>query len=265
MKSGLTLSELAKEIERRQSMKSDFVAPASKIQLAVGRDDKAILKMLGEPGSFPLNQVAHEQVADYAGIPMPYYRRMQAEAPQLLVTNVNRWLEEKAGAKERRLVRTLGGHVRAVLSDKYRPLENEDLAEAILPVLLERDLIIMSCQVTDTRLYIKAVDRSIEKNLPVGKRMGDGSHHIFDCLSPAIVVSNSEVGRGSLLVEAGVYTKACTNLAVFGASMRKFHTGARAELSDEVYSLLTDKTKRSSVSARSSASQTQSAKASCRR
>jgi len=74
--------------------------------------------------------------------------------------------------------------------------------------------------------------------------MGDGSHVFFDTLSPAITISNSEVGRGSLLVEHGVFTKACTNLATFGAQMRRFHTGARAELSDDVMALLTDKTKK---------------------
>lgn len=244
MKTGLSLTELAKELERRSAAKADFVAPVSKLEVAVGRDNKPIVRMQtqGKPQAFGINRIAHEQFADYAGIPMAYYRRMLDNDPELLAHNVNRWLTDKAD--ERRMVRCLDGNVRAVLSDKFRALENEDLAEAILPVLLERDLLIMSCQVTDQRLYIKAVDKRIEKDVPTGKRMGDGSHTIFDTVSPAITVSNSEVGRGSLLIETGVYTRACTNLALFGASMRKFHTGARAELSDDVYALLTDKTKR---------------------
>lgn len=243
MKTGLSLTELAKELERRASTKADFVAPVSKFEVAVGRDGKPALIMQGTQRSqFGINKIAHEQFADYAGIPMAYYRRMLDNDPELLAHNVNRWLQDKAD--ERRMVRSLDGNVRAVLSDKFRALENEDLAEAILPVLMQRDLLIMSCQVTDQRLYIKAVDKRIEKDVPTGKRMGDGSHCIFDTVSPAITISNSEVGRGSLLIETGVYTRACTNLALFGASMRKFHTGARAELSDEVYTLLTDKTKR---------------------
>lgn len=244
MKTGLSLTELAKELERRSAAKADFVAPVSKLEVAVGRDNKPIVRMQtqGKPQAFGINRIAHEQFADYAGIPMAYYRRMLDNDPELLAHNVNRWLTDKAD--ERRMVRCLDGNVRAVLSDKFRALENEDLAEAILPVLMQRDLLIMSCQVTDQRLYIKAVDKRIEKDVPTGRRMGDGTHTIFDTVSPAITISNSEVGRGSLLIETGVYTKACTNLALFGASMRKFHTGARAELSDEVYAMLTDKTKR---------------------
>lgn len=243
MKTGLSLTELAKEIERRRNSKKDFIAPASKLEVAVSREGAPIIRLDGRH-DMGINRVAHEQFADYAGIPMPYYRRMLENDPQLLATNVNRWMQDKAQANDRRMIRTLDNSVRAVLSDKYRPLENEDLAEAVLPVLIERDLLIMSCDVTDTRLYIKAVDRKIEKDVPTGRKMGDGSHTIFDTVSPAITISNSEVGRGSLLIESGVFTKACTNLALFGASMRKFHTGARAELSDDVFALLTDKTRK---------------------
>lgn len=241
MKTGLSLTQLAQEIERRSTAKQDFIAPASKLYMS-DQGTVGLMESHEIHHFFDVNKVAHAQLAEYAGIPKSYYDMMLEEKTDLLATNVNAWLKDSG--KSRRMVRTLDGQVRAVLSDKYRSLENEDLAEAILPVLLQRNLIIMSCQITDTRLYIKAVDRSIEKNIPTGKAMGDGSHHIFDCLSPAIIISNSEVGHGALSVETGVYTKACTNMALFGASMRKFHTGARAELSDDVYALLTDKTKR---------------------
>lgn len=240
MKTGRNLTELAKEIERRANLKKDYVAPVSKLNLATRGGNAEIVMNVGD-NAYGLNQIAHEQVADFAGIPMPYYRRMLADAPQLLVQNANRWFGDRGD--DRRMVRTLDGSVRAMLSDKYRPLENEDLAEAILPVLIDRNLLIMSCDITDSRLYIKAVDRKIEKDVPTGKKIGDGSHVFFDTLSPAITISNSEVGRGSLLIEGGVFTKVCTNLATFGASMRKFHTGARADISDDVYAMLSDKTR----------------------
>lgn len=247
MKTGLTLVQLAKELDRRSKAKVDFVAPVSKFSVAVEHNASKllvpVLNLQAPKGveTLGINKVAHEQFSDYAGIPMTYYRRMLEQDPKLLATNVNRWLQDHAD--ERRMVRVLDRNVRALLSDKFRALENEDLAEAIIPVLKDRDLMILSCQVTDQRLYIKAVDKSIEKNVPTGRKMGEG-HVFFDTVSPAITISNSEVGRGSLMIETGVYTRVCTNLAMFGASLRKFHTGARAELSDEVYAMLTDKTKR---------------------
>lgn len=248
MKAGLTLVQLAKELDRRAKAKVDFVAPVSKLAVAVERDATKnlvpVVHLQAQNGMkmFGVNKVAHEQFSDYAGIPMQYYRRMLEKDPALLATNVNRWLQDHSD--ERRMVRVLDGNVRALLSDKFRALENEDLAEAILPVLEARKLVIMSCQVTDQRLYIKAVDQSITKNVPTGRKMGDGSHVFFDTVSPGVVVSNSEVGRGSLMLETFIFTKACTNTAIFGTSFRKFHTGARAEMSDDVYAMLTDKTKR---------------------
>lgn len=243
MKQGLSLSALAQEIERRANNKADFIAPSSKMSVEVV-DNKPVLSLSGDAGvkQFGINGVAHGQLAEYAGIPLPYYRKMASEAPALLATNVNRWLADKGN--ERRMVRVLDNDCRALLSDKYRILDHDELAEAVLPVLLDMNLLILSCQITSTRLYIKAVDRDIERQVPTGKFMGDGGHTIFDCVAPAIIVSNSECGFGGLTVESGVWTRACTNLANFGASMRKYHTGARASVSDEVFALLTDQTKK---------------------
>jgi len=241
-KIGRSLQDLAAEIERRAEAKRDFIAPVPKFELAVVDDKPAIAIANGTLHQFGINDLAHGQIAEYAGIPMAYYRRMLADDPKLLIDNINRWLKDKA--KDARMLRTLDGKLRAFLSNSFRQLENEDLADAVLPVLLQRDLMILSCEITDRRLYIKAVDRTIEESVPTGKMMGDGGHTIFDTISPAITISNSEVGSGSLLVEYGVWTKACTNLASFGANMRRAHLGKRAELSDDVYEMLTDNTKR---------------------
>lgn len=241
MKAGLTLEQLAAEITRQSEVKHDLIAPASQVNVTV-YDSQPRLNVGTQ--SYELNKVAGEQLAEYAGIPAAYFRRMATEAPELLANNVNRWLQDKAAAKDRRLVRTLDGKARAILSDKYRPLDNHELAEAILPVILQRGMMVMSSQITDTRLYIKAVDRKILKDVPTGRKIGDGSHVFFDTLSPAITISNSEVGHGALSIEAGIFTKVCTNLATFGSNFRKFHTGSRAEISPEVYALLTDQTKK---------------------
>lgn len=241
---GRSLQDLAAEIERRAETKRDLIAPVSRLSVEVADGSPVLAVHNGDLQTFGLQEVAHSQLAEFAGIPMPYYRRMLDNDPTLLASNVNRWLKDQADKNVRRMVRTLDGNARALLSDGYRALENEDLAETILPVLLDADLLIVSCEITDRRLYIKAVDRRIERDVPTGRKMGDGSHFFFDTCSPAITISNSEVGHGSLSIETGVYTKACTNLAMIGTNLRKYHTGKRAELSDEVYALLTDDTKR---------------------
>lgn len=241
-RNGRSLQDLAAEIERRADAKRDFMTPVSKLSVEVADDKPVVLLNDKVLHTFGINDIAHGQLAEYAGIPMPYYKRMVAEDPQLLASNVNRWLRDKPA--ERRMLRTLDGAARALLSDRYRALENEDLADAVLPVLMELNLMFISCEITDRRLYIKAVDRNIERDVPTGRKMGDGTHVFFDTVSPAITISNSEVGSGALSIETGVYTKVCTNLAMIGTNLRKYHTGQRAALSDEVYALLTDDTKR---------------------
>lgn len=241
MKTGKTLMDLAAEITRQAEAKRDFVASTENITMRVIDGAKLTL---GGIETFDINGLGHDQIGNHTGIPAKYYDRMLAESPALLATNVNEWFS-KYPAK--RMVRTLDGRVRAFLSDGYRPLENADLAEAILPILADLRLEVMSCEITERRLYIKAVDERIKRDIPTGRAMGDGSHVFFDTVSPALVISNSEVGSGALSVESGVYTKVCTNLATISEnSMKRRHVGARHALADgeAVRHLLTDETKR---------------------
>lgn len=247
MKTGKTLVELATEIERQQRTRQDFVALTSALNVTTldAPDNPAYdVAIAGLPiGPVELNNLAHRQLGDYADVPAKYYDRMRDKAPALLATNLNHWL---AADPAKRMVRCLDGRVRAWLSDSYRPLENSDLAEAALPALLGLDIEIISCEITERRLYIKAVDKRINRDIPTGKnRMGDGSHVIFDTVSPAIVISNSEVGCGALSVETAVWTRACTNLAIFAQrSLRKYHVGGKHQLADGLVHLLSAETRK---------------------
>jgi hypothetical protein len=238
MKTGKSLTELAQEIERQANAKRDFIANTGKIAM-VG-DHLELGKDL-----IPVSSLAHNQIAEHCDIPVKYYNRMRDEAPGLLANNVNQWFGKYPAA---RMVRTMDNKVRAFLSDKYRPLENYDLAQAVLPVLMENELEIMSSEITERRMYIKAVDRKVARELAKqGAKFGDGGHTIVRCLSPAITISNSEVGGGAVSILAGTYDSFCSNLATFGErSMRRHHVGAKHELTagEDVYALLSDDAKR---------------------
>lgn len=238
MKTGKTLVELAQEIERQKDARKDYVASLPAISAV--SDNKVTMLNIQGIGQMPMKEVAHDQAAEKLGIPKKYYDRMRVESPELLDRNLNHWL---SASKDKAMVRTMDGEVRALLSNKYRPLDNDQLAEAVLPVLATKNLMILSCEITEKRLYIKAVDKGIEKNIPAGGKMGAG-HHIFDTLSPAITISNSEVGYGALSVLTSVYTRQCTNMATFAQrSMRKYHMGARHEGTAEAFELMSTKTR----------------------
>jgi hypothetical protein len=247
MKLGKTLTELAQEIERQAEVKRDYVASTKDLKI-VGANGGTIdtvvkLELGGKSGElFDIGDTAHDQIAEEAGIPSAYYRKMLTEEPRLLAENVNTWFTDKPKA---RMLRTLDGKARALRSDKFRPLDNYELLEAALPALQSASLEIVSCEVTERRLFVKAVDRAIQRFIPNGFRMGDGSHQGFKVpngqVVPAIQIGNSEIGYGSLSVIGGSLDGGCTNLmwSFKDRGLRKNHVGARLDVGDELYKVLT--------------------------
>lgn len=251
MKEGLhSIEAFAAEIARRAKAKEDLVVSTNNIEAVCGIDNDAEggggvgLAIKGRDRAVKINAIAHNQIRTHLKIPADYYDRMLAEEPELLCANVNTWLWKN---RENRLVRLLFGSTRAFLSDRYRPLENEDLAEAALPALISADADIMSAQITDRALYIKAVDKKLTRELAkVGGKFGDGQHKIVRVAHPAVTIRNSEVGLHALDIRGGVYDSGCSNLASFGErSTRKYHVGKRHEImEEETYHLLSDETRR---------------------
>lgn len=195
----------------------------------------------GQP--FGITPHAHSQLADHLAIPKKYYDRMAAEQPQLLASNINTWLH--ADADNKRMIRALDGKVRAVLSPKFRPLDNFDLAQTVLPTLIEKRVQVVSCELTQTRMYIKGILPELSDELAPGQMWGQG-HNAVDrgSLVAAIVISNSEVGDGTLRVEPSVFTTFCTNLAVMQqAAMKKYHVG-RAHDADASWEVFRDATRK---------------------
>jgi hypothetical protein len=243
MKTGKTLSQLAAEIERRAEAKSDLVASTEHMRVVAHGNDVRL--EVGDDHEFKINSVAHDQIGAHTDIPSKYYDKMLDKAPALLANNVNEWFKR---FPEARMVRTLDQTNRAFLSDKFSPdMENEDLATAVLPVIRDLGLDIMSCEVTDRRLYIKAVDPRVTRELAKhGAKFGDGGHTIVRVVSPALTISNSEVGLGAMSIQGGVYDGFCSNLASFGErSMKRAHVGQRHTIEEgALYAMLSDKTKR---------------------
>lgn len=233
MKTGMSLPQLAQELTRQQQAKRDFLILDRALHLVqVPIDDSPRLLLVFGQEQMPVQPYAHGQFAQHLGIPKAYYDRLLEQAPGLLATNVNHWL---GASPARRLVRTLDGAVRAYLSDRYRVLDHADLAEAILPVLLEDPQLEMaSCQITDSRLYLKATTPRLTAEV-----------HKGDVVQAGVVVSNSEVGAGSVRVEPLLYRLVCSNGAIVNdLAMKKYHVGRTNGHSEEaIQALLRDETR----------------------
>ena len=213
MKIGQELSDLAQELERQRVTKRDFIAPSKLVSMNVNGD---ISLQIGDQGNFEIRETAHQQIAQRLGIPQKYYEKCLKEDTKLLSENVNAWLQKD---QDKRMVRTLDGQARAFLSSRYRPLDNFDLAEIVLPVLTESGCRIESSALTEKRFYIKAITERI--NLEVSKG---------DVVQAGIVISNSEIGLGSVKVEPLIFRLVCLNGMISqDSSLIKYHVGKDSE------------------------------------
>ena len=224
MKAGISLQELATEVKRQQSAKSDFVSDTKLLKF--GQLGSSLKLHITGHGHYDIGDFAHRQIADHIEVPMKYYERMKAEAPALLAENVNYWFQN---LPDRRFVRTLDGKARAFLSNRFRPLDNHDLAEAVLPTVASTGAKVRSCHIMEDRMYLKAVMEQVEATVPAPEGIsGRRRYQNKVTVSPGIVIANSEIGHGALAIRPAVHFQPCLNLAVWAAqSLRKHHIGRK--------------------------------------
>lgn len=233
MKSGLTIVEMAQQIERQSKLKQDYLLDTRRLQVEPfgsqlylhtfdDHDDPLV-----EP--LEINQIAHRQIGTHLKIPAAYYDRMLSDYPELLAENVNSWFQREP---TQRMVRTLDGTVRAFLSNRYRRIDNLDIAEIVLPVIQQmEDAYFESCQITDSRMYIKVVNKRLEAEVVPG-----------DIVQSGVIISNSEVGLGSVNIQPLVYRLVCSNgMVVNDAQTRRTHIG-RVNEADENFQLFSQET-----------------------
>jgi len=159
---------------------------------------------------------ATSQLCDKLGVPVKYHRKCP---PALQDANVNWWLEHggrhdepdgpgvgslpddpAAGeAPERWLLRAKGDRLRGILSEKYRPFDNDRLTDCLasmLPSHYKVDWFSLS----DESFHLRLVDpRTCRQVLP-GDDLMAGCH-----------IGNSEVGKRAVTVDILIYRLICQN------------------------------------------------------
>lgn len=235
MKSGRSLVNLAQELERQLATKQDMIVPSPMMRCHT--DELGSCKLFIEEqdgiGKYAITSLARRQLAEKLKIPFTYFERMRVDQPALLDRNVNTWLQSDNA--EKRLIRTLDGCVRAVLSDRYRRLDNVDLAENVLPILQRLpDARFESVELTETRMYLKVTTPCVRVEIAPG-----------DVVQAGVIVTNSEVGVGSLSVQPLVFRLVCKNgLIASDHSLRKTHVGRTLAAAEEAVVVFKDDTLR---------------------
>lgn len=233
MKKGKEITELGLLLDQQLPLKHDYIVDSRRLEL-VPKDHGVLLDLQTNDDvreELGLTDIAHRQLGEALNIPAKYYGRMLTDAPALLSENANYWF---AHQPKTRMVRTLAGNARAFLSNKYARVDNYDVFKAVLPILGSLPGIqFESCELTESNMYIKAVNPRLQADVSVG-----------DTVQAGVLISNSEIGMGTVTVTPLIFRLVCTNgMVVNDGGIKRRHVGRTIELDDN-FSLFSDATKK---------------------
>jgi hypothetical protein len=211
----------------------DYVVPGPKLAV-VPHDDSKGWEMVIDTGEgmkvFQPTDWARAQTVSKTPVPKKYHDRMLEEKKAgLAALNLNEWLQDD----RKHMVRTVGPHFRALVSDRYRAFDNLDLfgqvAKAVSSTNLSRQSIDINfkpvtfwkADVTETSMFTSILDR--------GQTYDLGAPGKPDEYNVMLTIKNSEVGKGSMSIEPSFFRGMCLNLYSREPALRKIHSGEKLE------------------------------------
>lgn len=203
-------------------------------------------------GLYRPTTVADEGLATRLDIPLAYVRRLREHHLPLLDANLNGWLERDYRSHLLRLVRTTSddtipglddqvsnGIVRAVLSDRYKAIDNFDVVLAVLAGVQRSGVDPAGLQVhadlTERRMALRIVAPQITANaVGLVERYRDPLSGQTGRQQPLVAaglrVTNSEVGQGGFSVAPYLTFLVCTNgQTVTKDATKAVHLGGKLE------------------------------------
>lgn len=201
------------ELKRQRETRKDLIVDSRSLK-AVAEQERIVIDV-PKYGGHPLTPWAHGQLAEKVQIPQKYYSRMlDTKNFGLLADNVNTWLP----TEDKRMIRILDGNIRAILSDRYRVLDNYDLMFLALDEFAKAGAEVHKLNLTESHLFIKAVTPRLQGEVRPG-----------DTVQGGLVLRNSEVGASRFAVEPFVLRLRCTNGLIVSEGYSRVHLGRRKE------------------------------------
>jgi hypothetical protein len=242
-----SLNDLANLLKEQHASKLDVVAGAGAIRSLQGaiylKGVDAEIDLDGvtpTEAAFQPTTVFDEGVADKLGIPLPYVRRLRAEFPTLLDSNVNGWLERDGRSFLVRCFRGGDGGVgiaRALLSDRFKVMDNLDVLMAGLDGVKQAnvEVDIIRCDLSERQMHVVVSAPDVVAYAPQFlanyRSPFDGARGADDPrVAAGFKISNSETGGGAFSIVPWIQVKVCSNgMTVERDIMRNVHLGGRME------------------------------------
>jgi hypothetical protein len=263
------LSTLRDMLLEQHARKVDIVAPASKIRsedgIIVVKGADPILTddgVTSADGRYQPTRVFDEGISGKLNIPLPYVRRLRETRPDLYDANVNGWLHGKKalvrytpsegsqtlreaieGDSRSFMIRTFRGDdggfgvARAILSDRYKTIDNLDALTATLAGVQQAgaEVNIVGCDLTERRMYVRIeapAIRALAPALLAGYHSPYNGRTVEECpfVFAGLEIGNSEVGNGSWSITPRMIFEVCDNgMKVTKDAVRAVHLGAQQE------------------------------------
>ena len=216
----MRLENLIQELERQKPLKWDEKLHSSQMRMFLAGNEPRF--QFEAEGCLRIQESCHSQIAEKLEIPLKYYRKMQAEAPELLIQNVNVWLEK---CTKDYFIRGIEDYVRAFLSDRYRVIDHLDVLMCGLNELQAHEAEIEDCYLSEIEMNIKVKSQKLR----------DFVRHKDDLMIGGIFLTNSETGHKALRIEPRLFRVKCLNgLIIEELVTREIHIGNGDEGFDEL-------------------------------
>lgn len=255
------LPELVDMLKAQSDVRYDIVVPSSQIEVTGGdlmvkggatriTDDG----VTSDDARLVPTPIFDEGISKRFEIPMKYMRTLRNRvavdieeapadvAPTLYDENVNYWL--RADPARRHLIRGFrtdnpdeAGIARAILSDRYRPIDNYDILMATLQGVkaADVDITIDGADLSDRRMSLRLTCPEVSAyadeilggyRSPFTGDTGNDNPTVF----AGLVVKNSETGGGAFTIVPRIVVQVCNNgLQMSRDAIRAVHLGAQLD------------------------------------
>lgn len=232
--------QLVKTIERLQDeqyLKMDIVVKSRDIN-AVNLFDSKVEISLNDSESilhYSYSRNAKRQICEIMDMPIRYFDMIESRFKELLADSINTLIHyENKNYLIRTIVDDNKNVIRAVLSDRYKIINNLDVLEAVDSVLKDIDHN-ADVEIDEDYLYCKI---DFESNiLTIGELEA----------TPSLLVVNSEVGDGAFKIIPRVTINKDLSFSINNVAIRKTHLGAtktkgvvEEELCEDLKNKITD-------------------------
>jgi len=206
-----SLTQLMQKVQDQAARKADFLTPTNDLQKVTDPETNRPALVIEAKGGEPtrhldINSVAFQQLAAHCDIETRTARRLQDHYPVEFDTLINAHFQKEP---KRKMLRTFldpdetNGTARALLSDRFKTYDNNDMLQTVLPPIMENDsqLQVVQANISDSKLYMRF------KSLV---HTGAGAN-VADVMANGVGFSNSETGQGSVTAYQLFWTLACLN------------------------------------------------------